>query len=105
MPVIHAPKRWALLVGLAPLSIIVTALGFALVFVVDILGGFMILLGQAMNLLSIPGVLIGIWLDAKVVDENTNVTLTPWQWNIFALFFAPLVGTLYVYRRRSWFSP
>lgn len=54
--------------------------------------------------LAVIFVLVGIAGDAKVVKNNTELTITKWQWMLPAIFLNGIVALLYLWRRRHWFE-
>lgn len=88
MPIIHAPRRWAILIALT----FPTALLGAILYNEGVLG------------FAVIFVLVGIAGDAKVVKSNTEISITKWQWMVPAIFLNGIVALLYLWRRRHWFE-
>lgn len=86
MPIIHKPRRWAILVVLTfPLAL------FGVI-ITDLL------------YLAVIFVLVGIAGDAKVVKNNTEISITKWQWMLPAIFLNGIVALIYLWRRWHWFE-
>lgn len=109
-PIPHPPRRWALLIAVAPLSILVGALVAAYVSGAYVAGFTppgapeLLLLWLVLNAASVPAVVLGVWLDVPRVERETGVGQRRWVWAVPAVVLAPLVGTVYLYHRRKWFA-
>lgn len=103
MGMIDPPKKWAYLVAIGPASI---AAGVLLV--IAILAGApsmeLALLWMLSSFASVPAVIVGTWMDAEVVEAETGVPQKQWVWALLAVFFAPLIGIIYLWSRRKYFD-
>lgn len=108
--ILHAPKKWAYLVAVGPISI-----AFGLLAIVYMLAGAvagvplpggpeLLIIWFALNAAALPAVVLGVWLDVPVVRRETGVGQRRWVWAVAALVLAPLVGSVYLWHRRSWFE-
>ena len=104
MTLLHSPKRWASLVALGPASIGVGIIAIFLIFFSVDAGVFVYLIWGGLSVVSVPLIFVGLWFDIRVVETQTGVTNRRWVWLLMSLFFAPLVGTIYISRRHRWFS-
>lgn len=104
MAMINPPKMWAYLVAVGPVSIVLglAALALASLGVPGAVELFLVV--WVLNGLSVPAVMIGIWRDTKTVERETGVRQRAWLWNIGALFLAPLVGSVYLFKRADHFK-
>jgi hypothetical protein len=98
------PRKWAYLVAVGPVSILLGLTAMAVAALETPGAGALFLLVMVLNGLSLPAVMIGIWRDTKMVERATGVTQRAWLWNTGALFLAPLVGSVYLLKRRSHFA-
>lgn len=100
---IDPPKKWAYLVAVGPASIVAGLL--AVVLLAAGLPGSQeaFILWLLLGFVSLPAVIVGTWFDVGAVEDATGVVQKRWVWAAFGLFFAPLVGTVYLWSRRSWF--
>ena len=103
MAIVHEPRKWAYFVAVGPASI---AAGLLLIVMAaaGIPSMEVAVLWLILSGLSLPAVLVGIWRDVRVVEAETGVAQRAWVWNLFAIFLAPLVGTLYLWARRGYFA-
>lgn len=97
---IDEPRQWAYLVAFGPLTILVAFLFIIYSFATDTLNGTAFGLIVIMGFLSWPAVLVGMYLDRRLLENEFEITQLGLLWDVFAVACAPIVGTLYLWRRR-----
>jgi len=102
MSLLHQPRKYAALVAVGPLSMVV-GLAFVLAVLFQVPAMELAFLWIVLNLFSVPAVIIGVWFDGKVIEQETGVEIFRTFYAFTAVVLAPLIGTVYLINRWRYF--